>query len=285
MKILIIGGNRFFGKRLSRLLIDGGNQVTLLNRGRLDDGLGSGVERLRCDRTNPEQLRDVVSGRFWDVVCDQVCYEAKEARAAVQIFAGKTAHYVFTSSQSVYGFGPDLHESEFTPGSHAFSQDALTSREYAEAKRQCEAVFTRASHFPVTMVRLPIVMGAEDYTNRLRFHVQKVQNREPIYFPDLQAKNSFIHSDDAASALVFLAHKTPVGPLNVASAEPISVAEIMAEVERVTGETAIYARTPNDVNHSPYGIERDRWMNTDRSRELGFQATPIRSWLQDVIRS
>jgi nucleoside-diphosphate-sugar epimerase len=160
MKILILGGNRFFGKKLANRLIEDGHTITLLNRQSRDDGFGNRVSRIKCDRTNAADLKNQITENY-DVIYDQICYEPKDARAAVDIFAKRTPLYIFTSSQSVYGAGAFLPESAFDPVTYEFTTD---STDYAEAKRQCESVFFHQSKLKVTAIRFPIVCGHDDYT-------------------------------------------------------------------------------------------------------------------------
>ena len=180
MQILLLGGNRFFGRKLARLLSEAGHDLTLLNRRGSDDAASLGARHLRCDRQDAAALRATLGpSQSWDVVFDQVCFEAADARAICEILAGRVGHYVFTSSQSVYAPGAAVREEVFDPLNHPFTKDARTGDDYAEAKRQCEAVFFRQSGFPVTAVRFPIVAGVDDYTGRLRWHLERVQQGAP----------------------------------------------------------------------------------------------------------
>lgn len=49
--ILILGGTRFFGKRLVRLLLDEGFKVTIATRGNTSDEFGDQVERIQLTAT------------------------------------------------------------------------------------------------------------------------------------------------------------------------------------------------------------------------------------------
>lgn len=282
MKILIIGGNRFFGKKLTARLVRGGHDVTLLNRGNVDDGFGDKIRRLQSDRKNTAELKKITAGQKWDIVYDQVCFDADEARAACEIFSGTVGHYIFTSSMSVYDLGEDLRESIFDPLMHRFTDTANPKTAYAEAKRQCEAVFFQSALLPVTAVRFPIVVGADDYTGRFQFHVNRIQKSEPLFFPAIQSQMSMISSDDAAAVLEFLGLRTDlkaVGPVNAASAEPIVLAEFIRAIEGMIDKKARLADAADDKNHSPYGIGGDWYMNTQKLQSLGFEAQPIREWL------
>ncbi|MDC1175392.1 hypothetical protein OAT67_08340 [Bacteriovoracaceae bacterium] len=51
-KVLVMGGNHFFGIKLVQVLLDHRHDVTILNRENLDDGFGERVKRIKCDRHN-----------------------------------------------------------------------------------------------------------------------------------------------------------------------------------------------------------------------------------------
>jgi nucleoside-diphosphate-sugar epimerase len=269
MKILILGGNRFFGRRLAASLADS-HDVTLLNRQSKDDGLGGKVRRIKADRTDFSVNED------YDVVYDQICYEPEQARRAVEIFSGRTGRYIFTSSQSVYGPGASLSESQFDPYTYRFDHD---SKDYAEAKRQCEAVFFHQSRLPVVAIRFPIVCGPDDYTGRLKWHVDHVKAGQPMKFPAIDAHLSLIHAKDAANVLASLGLMDFTGPLNVCADEPIQLRKLVGVIEEKLGKKAQFGG--EDV--SPYGIDGDWFMSTAKLRSLGLQAEPIMSWLPSEV--
>ena len=89
--------------------MEAGHDLTLLNRSGSTDAASLGAHHLRCDRQDAAALRVALgSTRSWDVVFDQVCFEAADARAISALLAGRVGHYVFTSSKSVYGYGAAL---------------------------------------------------------------------------------------------------------------------------------------------------------------------------------
>ncbi len=280
MKILIIGGNRFFGKKLTKNLLSLGHEVALLNRGNLDDGFSNRVERILCDRDDHEALKRTLNRRSWDLIYDQVCFDAHQARSAIEIFRDRTSYYIFTSSQSVYDLGSHIKEEAFDPLNYEFTEIVDKDQNYAEAKRQCEATFFKNKSLPVTAVRFPIVAGADDYTKRFQFHIEKIRNHEPIYFPNINAKISLISSDDAASVLSFLATQKIQGPINAASYKPIVLKDLVSLIEK---ELEIPANLAIDQNPkaepSPYGIKNDWFMNVEKLKLLGYTAEPIHEWL------
>ncbi|MFD1774930.1 NAD-dependent epimerase/dehydratase family protein [Paenibacillus rhizophilus] len=67
-KILVLGGTRFFGKRLvERLLEDSENDVAILTRGNMPDSFGDRLRRFHTDRTNPDELAAAIGDQIWDV--------------------------------------------------------------------------------------------------------------------------------------------------------------------------------------------------------------------------
>ncbi|AZZ37086.1 NAD-dependent dehydratase [Bdellovibrio sp. qaytius] len=285
-QILVIGGNRFFGKRLIEKLLKQGDQVTVLNRGHLDDGFGDRVTRINCDRDDIEKLKKSVQHKTWDIVYDQVCFDAHQAQAACDIFSSITKKYIFTSTQSVYPYGQNLSESVFNPQKHKYDKILSRDENYGEAKRQCEAVFFNQNNMPVTAVRLPMVVGPDDYTERLKFYVDKIKNGESVYFPNIESQISLIHSDDAAEGLLFLGHSDFTGPVNLASVNPIRLKDIVSAIENTVDKKAVVRSEPNSADEkSPYGLPEDWFMNLSLVSSLGFTAKPISGWISSVIRS
>jgi nucleoside-diphosphate-sugar epimerase len=284
MKVLIIGGNRFFGKKLAQILIAEGHDLTMLNRGSIEDGLSSHLKRIKCDRTNFNDLQSAVGSESWDLVYDQVCFTGQEAKEALEIFKGKVGHYIFTSSQSVYGPDQNISESTFDPTTYEFEEMVPKAGHYAEAKRQSEAVFFRDGDFPVTAVRFPIVLGADDYTGRFAFHVNRILNGQEIYMVNPQAKISFISSDDAAMVLRFLGEQKAVGPINACSEKPIVLKDFITLLESELGKSAVMVDAPTEENTSPYGIDSDWFMNIEKLKALDCLPAPIETWLSREIQ-
>lgn len=285
--ILIIGGNRFFGRTLALRLLQEGHHVTLLNRGQLDDGLGTRVHRITLDRNNLSADHPELKDKFWDVIFDQVCFDAREARQACHTFHGHVGHYIFTSTMSIYDnqMRCDLQETDFVPLSHRFAIEPTGIQNYGEAKRQAEAVFFQTATFPVTAVRFPLVLGTDDYTGRLKFHIDHVVQQKPMYFPNVTASVSLISSDDAARSLHHIADKKITGPINCASEQPISLRDFVGLIEEIKQQKAVFADSVQTGDHSPYGIPQDWWMNTAKARSHGLVLSPILNWLPSQIKN
>ena len=153
---LVIGGAGFLGTGIVRELVAAGWHVTALGRGnkRL---LVDGVAFVRADRGEPGALARAVEGRSFDLVVDCAAYKGPDAAEAIDAFSGKTAHYVFISTDFVYS--PRI-EGPFPISEDAPKDEAL---QYARGKLACEAQLSRAGEekrFPSTILRPPHITGA-----------------------------------------------------------------------------------------------------------------------------
>lgn len=153
---LVIGGAGFLGTGIMRELVAAGWHVTALGRGN-KPLLLDGVPFVRADRAQPGALAKAVEGRSYDLVVDCAAYKEADATQAIDAFAGKTAHYVFISTDFVY--------SPTIDGPFPIEEDAPKDETlpYASGKLACEAQLARAwteRRFPSTTLRPPHIMGA-----------------------------------------------------------------------------------------------------------------------------
>jgi nucleoside-diphosphate-sugar epimerase len=284
-KVLILGGTRFFGKKLVEQLIREQVDLTIVTRGFTSDSFGSSVKRLQADRTDQVALRSVLGSSTFDVVYDNICYTPQEAEDAVKLFAGRVGRYIVTSSLSVYPFGePRKRESDFDPYIYPLPESYPPKGDYAEGKRLVEAVMLQKAPFSVAAVRFPIVLGHDDYTRRLHFHVEHVQQGLPLGIPNLNARMSFICSDEAASFLAWLGNSKLEGPVNACSHGEISPGQIISLITQATGRQANILSEVEKVHMSPFGIPQPWYMDTAKAESAGFSFQQLNDWLPNLIR-
>ncbi|MGM0879289.1 MAG: NAD-dependent epimerase/dehydratase family protein [Bacillota bacterium] len=181
MNILVMGGTKFFGRRLVYLLLEDDHNVTIATRGQTTDDFGAKVQRIQIDRTDQDSMIKAFADQHYDLVYDQICFNPREAKIAVEAFGNRVKRYIFTSSMAVYGHKEDeTTESDFRPENYSYD---LEANEYAydEGKRQAEAYLFQHAAFPVVAVRVAMVVsGDDDYTGRFDFYVSHVANGESI---------------------------------------------------------------------------------------------------------
>ena len=106
MKILILGGSTFVGRRTVEQLRLAGHQVTVLNRGKTAATLPEGVDRIVGDRTSTDSMRAALAGTNWDAVIDVSGFVMAAGGGLfedlIALLDGRTGAYVFVSSIMAY---------------------------------------------------------------------------------------------------------------------------------------------------------------------------------------
>ena len=287
-KVLVLGGTQYFGKKLVQKLIENGDEVTVATRGSKSDPFGQNVKRLVIDRENKETMEAAFEDKEWDLVYDQSCFSPMEARDTAEALKGKVGRYIFTSTQAVYEFGTLHKEGNFNaytyPVTYKSRKDYPGYEGYKEAKRASEAVFHQLGYFDVVSVRFPIVVSEDDYTERLKFHVDKILASQPIGIPNPELRYSFIHADEAASFLLDIGNSAFKGPINPGSAGDISLGELVDKIASLSNKEAILEHSTNTGNPSPYALPGSWSIDTSLAAGLGFEFTDLDQLLDQLIR-
>jgi nucleoside-diphosphate-sugar epimerase len=150
MKILLIGGTGTISSAISRLMIEQGHDLWLLNRGRNSDRIPEGAHLLTADIADEATVANLLPAGQFDCVADFIAYVPAHIERDCRLFAGRTRQYIFISSASAYQKPARSHVvSEATPLENPFWQ-------YSRDKIACEETLRRLSRengFPATIVR------------------------------------------------------------------------------------------------------------------------------------
>ena len=287
MKILVLGGTRFFGKKLVEICLQNNHDVTILTRGQSGNPFGEQVQQITADRNDVQALTKALANTTWDVVYDNICYCPNHAHEMVQLLKNKTKKLVFTSTLATYeADGHMKTEADFNPYEYEIRMGDINDFTYGEGKRQAEAVFYQEATFPVVAVRFPIVVGEYDYTRRLHFHVERILNELPITLTNVEAKMSFI-TDDEAAAFLYFAGVAPIeGPYNATASGTISLKALLALIEDETGKRAKVSLIGGDEHSkSPYGIPNHWYMSNAKAQAAGFTFSQLNEWLPNLVKT
>lgn len=257
MDVLLIGGTRNVGHHLAVALTDLGHPVTILNRGRTPDDLGERVERLRADRTEPEQLSRALSGRSFDACVDTIAMRGKDSRAAIEVLEGSIGHYIHLSTGQVYLVRADCpapaREEDYDgplvepPPADSWERDEWR---YGIEKRECEDVLEEAwasRGFPGTRLRLPMIHGPRDHYGRLHGLVKRLLDGGPILVPEEGGPGiRHVHQADVVASILHLL-VTGAGKgaaYNLAQDDLWTVDQLVDRVAGLLGLEAEVARLP-----------------------------------------
>jgi nucleoside-diphosphate-sugar epimerase len=306
MRSLIIGGTRNLGPAIVQVLLQQGHEVTVFNRGQTRDDLPEEVERLRGDRTDQQQLKQALAGRDFDLVVDTTLYAGTEAKAVVEVFAGRVGSYIFLSTGQVYlvrlGVERPFKEEDY-PGpvmAEPPKSDETTHSNwlYGFDKRAAEDVFSHAwaeKKFPFTSLRLPMVNSERDHYDRIYGYFLRLQDGGPIVVPegdDLPVRH--VYGEDVVRAIAGLA-ESDVGKgraYNIGQDETLELEQVLEMLAELMHRPLKIVRVPRErlereglLPHcSPFS---GKWMssldNTRSKAELGIAYTPMSAYLKKLV--
>ena len=99
LRVLFIGGSGVISSACSRVAVESGIELFVLNRGRnTARPLPPGVTMLRADMREPESVRDEIKDLEFDAVADWVAFTPAHVRTDIELFGGRTGQYVFILS-------------------------------------------------------------------------------------------------------------------------------------------------------------------------------------------
>jgi nucleoside-diphosphate-sugar epimerase len=196
MKILVMGGTRFVGVALTKLLVAQEHEVVLFNRGNKPAPV-EGVKVILGDRTDAQQLKEKLADQHFDAVFDNNGRELEDSKPLVDIFRDKLRHFVYMSSAGVY------LESDTLP---YFEGDATDPKSRHKGKLHTEAYLKetyQANGFPFTSIRPTYIYGAQNYNDLEAWFFDRIVRDRPIPIPgNGKHITQFGHVEDLAAAMV-----------------------------------------------------------------------------------
>jgi nucleoside-diphosphate-sugar epimerase len=238
VRILILGGTRFLGRRVAEILAAEGHDLTLLSRA--PGGTIHGSRHVRAERRSG--LMNLQGSRF-DLVLDFICYDSTDVeQLAASIVAER---YVLISSTWVPRLWLGNRADELANGTTpAEAELPSVTLNYLSGKLRAEQVLTKLRKLGCKAVslRLPIMLGDGDHTGRLDFYRRRLGDGGSLIAVDGGQNHAQIAvMADLAEAIVRWSTETDIGRLPVWEALPgegRSVREIIEGMAAAAGVTA-----------------------------------------------
>ncbi|MGJ3247137.1 MAG: NAD-dependent epimerase/dehydratase family protein [Elainellaceae cyanobacterium] len=172
MRILIMGGTRFIGVYLTKLLVEQGHQVVLFNRGNHPAPV-DGVQEIHGDRTDADQLSDKLSGELFDAVFDNNGRTLSDTQPLAALFKGQVQHFVYVSSAGVYLKSDQMPHIE---------GDAVDPQSRHRGKFETEQYLADTGML-FTSVRPVYIYGPQNYNNLEAWFFDRIVRDRPIPIP------------------------------------------------------------------------------------------------------
>ena len=230
MQILVIGGSRFVGPALIKLLLDRKDSVIVLNRGTRSI---PGTRQLIADRNDADAVETAVaSAGTFDAAIDLSCYNASQADIAWRSCATRTKRWIHLSTVAVYA---DL---DCVPDETAPTGSAPVWGEYGVRKSEADDFLLSQTGPPLTILRPPYLYGPGNHIDRETFIWKRALRGRPVLIPgNGEAIVQFLHIEDLASAFVTVLDHVANGShiYNVAGDEQVSLKDYVQRLAAICG--------------------------------------------------
>ena len=277
-KVLVIGGTRINGKALVHKLLELGNKVTIANRGLSKDDFGWMVDRVTLDVKDNESVKKALSGKFFDVVFDNLAYCSDFANNILSNIS--CDKYIQLSSILTYSdWKKNISEESFNPFTYKLKM-CSPSVGYREGKRQAECIaYQKFSHLNPVTVRIPYVVP----TDRIYYYCKNVIQGIPMAISDMNYGFTLIRDIDIADFLPWIATQKYSGPINCSSQGFVTVHDILSYIESKTNKKAIIDIQSGEPEPFHSFNERTFFLNMSKASNLGYSSPALDDWIWEIM--
>jgi nucleoside-diphosphate-sugar epimerase len=285
MKVLFVGGTGLISSACTRLAVERGVELFLLNRGSHPDR-ALGATLIVADLRDEAAVQQALAGYRFDAVVDWVAFTPDDIERDLRLYRDRTDQFVFISSASAYRkpLGDWLLR-EDSPLANPFW-------DYARNKIACEERLMRAFRedgFPVTIVRPSLTYGdtqvplAVNSWERPFTAIARMRQGKPVIVPgDGTSLWTITHNSDFAKGFVgLLGRRQAVGQaFNIMSDEVLTWDEIYRQVAAAAGVEARIVHIASDFIAACLPEMRGTLLG-DKAVSAVFDTTKIKRFVPD----
>lgn len=241
MKVLMIGGSGTISTAVSRLMVEKGIDLYLLNRGKHAASVPTGAKVLIGDAKDVAATKQLLHGLTFDSVVDWIAFTPEDIQRDIELFQDRTQQFIFISSASAYQKpSTDYIITESTPLVNPYW-------DYSRNKIACEELLLktyRNDGFPVTIVRpsytygthnLPFVLNSSEHPYTF---VDRLKRGQPILIPgDGTSLWVMTHNTDFAKGFVgLIGNQKSIGhAFHITSDEVMNWDQILMDYAAIIG--------------------------------------------------
>lgn len=251
MKALFIGGTGLISTAVSRLVVEKGWDLYLLNRGRRRENI-PGARCIQADIKDRTAAEKALRDQTFDVVVDWIGFVPQDVENDIELFRGCVGQYIYISSASVYQ-KPVTHYliTESTPLANPYW-------EYSQNKIACEERLLkeyRENGFPVTIVRPSLTYGdsmifaATNSWSHPYTLIHRMRQGKKVVVPgDGTSLWTMTHNTDFAKGFVgLMGNLQTIGhAFHITSDEVLNWNQIYELIGRIAGVEAKIIHIPSD---------------------------------------
>jgi nucleoside-diphosphate-sugar epimerase len=281
MNVLFIGGTGIISSACSRLAVELGIRLTLINRGQSSiRPVPLEAEVLQADIHQPDSVRALLKNRRFDVVVNWVAYTPEQVETDLQLFQGRTGQYIFISSASTYH--KPIRHLPITEGMLLHNPYWKYSRDKIACEERLWQAY-RSQGFPVTIVRpshtydctlLPAALG--DYIALKRM----LEGRQVVVHGDGTSLWALTHHRDFARGFVpLLGNDRAIGEVfHITSEEVLTWDQIHHTLARAAGVEANIVHIPSEFI-AAFDPDLGAGLLGDKAHSVIFDNSKIRQFV------
>ena len=223
LRILILGGTGFTGPHQIRYALARGHEITVFNRGKRPNEFSGRVEELTGDR-EVNDYKSLAGERAWDVVIDNPTSVPHWVRDAAAVLKGRTKHYIFISTISVYADSATIGREAKSPLAKYEGKDAMAEKItdlranmelYGPLKALSEAEAEKQFPGITTVIRPGLIVGPGDPTDRYTYWPVRLAHGGDVAAPgDGSDPVQYIDGRDLAEWTIRMAEQRAFGIYN-----------------------------------------------------------------------
>lgn len=228
-----MGGTRFIGVNLTKILVQQGHEVVLFNRGNKPAPV-AGIQQIHGDRTDPQQLKEKLAKEKFDAIYDNNGRELSDTQPLVELFKDQVQHFIYISSAGVYLKSPQMPHIE---------GDAVDPNSRHKGKFATENYLAEMG-VPWTSIRPTYIYGPGNYNDLEAWFFDRIVRNRPIPIPGNGLHiTQFGHVQDLAQAMAkVLGNSQAIGQIYNVSGERYVTFDGLAQLCAIAA-----GKTPEDI--------------------------------------
>ncbi len=217
--ILVLGGTRYLGIEFINILNEKKIKLFIASRKKIPNH-----NFINIDRKNQDDLDNLFKKIQFDVVVDFINYSLPDCEKLLNAlkFQIKPPKLILISTTYVYDNplriekDSTFNEKGFIPSMHKVFGLNRPDISYSNGKKDMES-YSVNNYFSdkLVILRFPIILGANDYTERTTFYSSLIINKKSINPSNIHSKSNYIFSNEAAHSVLNFVNEDLSGIYNV----------------------------------------------------------------------
>jgi nucleoside-diphosphate-sugar epimerase len=259
-KILILGGTRYLGRAVVNKIKNHTKfDVATLSRSQEK----TDIKHFICDRKKTSDLKKKIINFKPNIILDMINFNGEDSNQMLTLYEKKNfselTHYITISSFFVYNhFDYKI-----------FSEKKINNKfdnkyidEYTKCKIDSELELYSSKLMDITTIlRLPFIFSADDYTNRFQRLCQISSESNKVTL-DSGFKYSLVRKDDAAEAIIKIFNSNPAGIIDLSNSGYATHKKLLEVISksRPKSKNNKYYQEKN----FPYLVKKDICLNSQK---------------------